>query len=81
MEITFDERKRRSNITKHGFDFDELDVAFFEAAAVVPAKHDRLMAVGRFDTTVVTVIFKLMGREGLSVVSMRIASSKERLFL
>ena len=44
MEITFDPHKRATNLDKHGFDFADLDMAFFTRATVVPAKGDRLMA-------------------------------------
>jgi len=46
-------------------DFADLDHAFFEDLVIVPAKLSRQIAIGRH-------------REGLSVVSMRAASRKER---
>jgi uncharacterized DUF497 family protein len=48
MMISWDEPKRLSNIAKHGFDFADLDYAFFLAAVIVSARGGRHMAIGRF---------------------------------
>jgi uncharacterized DUF497 family protein len=53
MLIIFDEPKRLANIEKHGFDFAELDVEFFEGSVVVPAKQGRLIAIGVFRAAVI----------------------------
>ena len=81
MVITFDEIKRRSNIVKHRRDFAELDMEFFDRALVLSAKQGRMLAIGRFEDTIVTVVFKPLGAEALSVISMRNASYKERKLL
>jgi uncharacterized DUF497 family protein len=78
IEITFDDVKRASNKAKHGLDFADLTVAFFDAATIFDAKDERLMAVGWLGDRVVTVIFRPLGTEAVSVVSMRRASRKER---
>jgi uncharacterized protein len=78
MEIVFDERKREANLQKHGFDFGGLDEAFFKQANLFPAKLGRFMAVGWRGGEIVTVIFKQLGDEAFSVISMRSASRKER---
>lgn len=78
MEITWDEPKRITNKAKHGFDFVDLTEEFFDAATILAARRDRRRAVGEFDGAVVTVIYKPLGREGLSVISMRYATRKER---
>jgi uncharacterized protein len=78
MEIVFDEHKRVANFEKHGFDFAGLDQAFFERALVIDAKSERLMAIGRFDDAIISVIFRPLGLEAISIVSMRTASFKER---
>jgi uncharacterized DUF497 family protein len=36
------------------------------------------MAIGEFDGQIISVVFKPLGSEALSVISMRIASRKER---
>ncbi|MFC7396062.1 BrnT family toxin [Chelatococcus sp. GCM10030263] len=81
MLIIFDEPKRLANIEKHGFDFAELDVEFFEAARILPAKVGRFMAIGEFNGEILAVFFRPLGKEALSVVSMRPASRKERRIL
>ncbi|MEG9883985.1 MAG: BrnT family toxin [Hyphomicrobiales bacterium] len=79
MKITYDENKYLTNIEKHGVDFAELDIEFFDKATVLPAKQGRHIAIGEFqEAIIVTVVFKPLGSEALSVISMRPASKKER---
>lgn len=82
MLITYDEPKRQTNLAKHGLDFASLTVEFFEAAVVVPAKDERWLAIGELDgQTIVAVVFRPLGAEALSIISMRPASRKERTLL
>ena len=76
--IVWDEAKRRVNLAKHGLDFADLDEAFFLASVVVPAKQGRHMAIGRLGDGTLAVVFAVLGVEGVSVISMRLASQKER---
>jgi uncharacterized protein len=78
MEIVWDEPKRLANIARHGMDFGDLDEVFFEGSVIVPAKSGRLIAVGRHRGGTILVVFAVLGTEGLSVISMRPASRKER---
>jgi uncharacterized DUF497 family protein len=78
MKIVWDEPKRLLNIANHAMDFADLDVAFFRTAVFFPAKHRRLIAIGRLGNGVATVVFIMLGTEALSVISMRPASRKER---
>ena len=78
MKIVWDEPKREKNIATHGLDFAALDVAFFAEAIVVPAKLGRQMAIGVLDNGMIAAIFLTLGREGISIISMRSASRKER---
>lgn len=78
MPVTFDDVKRATNLAKHGYDFADLDVAFFNRATVLPAANDRLLGIGRFEDSIIAVVFKPLGSEAISVISMRDASSKER---
>ncbi|MFN3077946.1 MAG: BrnT family toxin [Alphaproteobacteria bacterium] len=79
MKIVYDPPKRLANLTKHGLDFADLENgAFFETALVCPAKLGRFQAIGRFEDGTIAVVFAMLGSEGLSVVSMRPASKKER---
>jgi uncharacterized DUF497 family protein len=82
MNVVWDEPKRELNIAKHGFDFAEFEPEFFEEAAVIlPARGDRLMAIDWFDGVPVTVVFRRLGKGAVSVISMRRASQRERRHL
>ena len=74
MKIVWDEPKRLANIASHGMDFADLDEAFFEDSVVVPAKLSRQVAVGRHRKGIIVTL----GTEGLSIISKRPASRKER---
>jgi uncharacterized DUF497 family protein len=79
--IVWDELKRRDNLAKHGLDFADLDEEFFLASLIIPAKNGRYMAIGRLSDGTIAVVFSTLGSEGLSVISMRPASHKERKLL
>jgi uncharacterized protein len=81
MLIFWDEPKRLANISKHGYDFADLDEAFFLSAVNVPVKFNRQMAIGRMEDGTIAVVFSLLGSEGLSVISMRRADRNERSLL
>ena len=81
MKVVWDEPKRLANLDKHGLDFVAVPAKFFLTAKIYPAKLGRLLAVGRLDNDVIVVIFVRLGSEGLSVISMRPASPKERSLL
>lgn len=78
MKIVWDEIKRQANIEKHGLDFAQLNEDFFLNAIIRPAKRGRYSAMGRLEDGTITVIFLRLGSEGLSLISMRPASRKER---
>ena len=78
MMIVWDEPKRLMNLARHGLDFVDLDEEFFLSSIAVPAKEGRLMAIGRLKPDVIVVVFAVLGTEGVSVISMRAASRKER---
>ena len=80
MVIVWDEPKRHANLAKHGIDFADIGEEFFLSALVGPAKDGRYFAIGELDGVIV-VIFALLGTEGLSIISARPASSKERRLL
>ncbi len=61
MRIEWDERKRLANIEKHGFDFADLTIGFFDDALIVPAKSGRFQAIGPAAGRMVVVIFALLG--------------------
>ncbi len=79
MNIIWDETKRETNIAKHGMDFADLSLEFFRDAKIGTAKGDRFMAIGNLNGQIVAaVIFRPLGTEAISVISMRPANSKER---
>ncbi|WP_290895608.1 BrnT family toxin [Hoeflea sp.] len=81
MMIVWDEPKRQANLARHGLDFADLDEWFFLDAVTVPAKENRYMAIGRMNDGTIAVVFAVLGTEGVSVISMRPASRKERSLL
>ncbi|MBW7969959.1 BrnT family toxin [Bradyrhizobium sp. BR 10289] len=78
MKIVWDEPKRRANLDKHGMDFADLNEKFFDNALVLASYRNRWRAIGINIRGVISVIFATRGTEGISVVSMRPASKKER---
>ncbi|BCH63405.1 hypothetical protein RvVAT039_06210 [Agrobacterium vitis] len=79
MKIAYDEVKRASNIEKHGLDFADLTLDFFEGSTVYPAKQGRSLAIGEFKGQIIAaVVFRPLGSEAISIISMRVASRKER---
>lgn len=79
LMIVWDEPKRQTNLAKHGLDFADLDERFFLGALVVRADRDRFKAMGRFADGTIAVVFATLGAEGVSVISMRPASKRERM--
>ena len=53
---------------------------FFLSALVIPAKDGRFAAIGEMNGTI-TVIFAVLGTEGVSIISARRASITERRLL
>jgi uncharacterized DUF497 family protein len=79
VKIVWDEAKRRENLAKHGMDFADLTLAFFETARIKMVKRDRFLAIGELSgLTTVAVVFRPLGSQALSVISMRTASRVER---
>ncbi len=78
MKIIWDEPKRIKNTEKHGLDFASLDIGFFSDALIIEAKQRRLKAIGILSEDIIAVIFVTLGVEGISLISLRPASRKER---
>jgi uncharacterized protein len=82
VRIVWDEFKRRENRAKHGMDFGELDAEFFSTAVVTPSREGRFVAIGvHRGETALAVVFRPLGAEAISLISMRPASRKERTLL
>ncbi len=83
MKIVWDERKRLTNIEKHGLDFAMLyDFDWAEAKVAIAYRskygHTRWKATSLLYGQIVSVIFAPLGSEAISAISFRIASDKER---
>lgn len=78
MQILWDEPKRLKNVEKHGLDFADLDLTFFLSGYVRQSRDGRIKIVGRYRDFAIAVIAKPLGREAVSVISMRRASRAER---
>nr|WP_249141557.1 BrnT family toxin [Bradyrhizobium diazoefficiens] len=59
-------------------DFADLNESFFDNALVLSTYGNRWRAIGINIRGVISVIFTTRGTEGVSVISMRPASKKER---
>jgi uncharacterized protein len=78
MKIVWDEPKRLANLDKHGLDFADLNETFFETALVLPSHSKRWHAIGKNIRGVFVVVFVTLGKEAVSIISMRPASRHER---
>ena len=78
MQIVWDEPKRLANLDKHGLDFADLNETFFDGALVLPSRHKRWIGIGKDIRGVIVVVFVALGKEVVSVISMRPASRNER---
>jgi hypothetical protein len=81
MRFAWDERKRRSNLGKHGFDFFDVSAVFEAPHIIVPSAHEgeeeRFLAIGVFEGRVVTVVYTTRS-EGIRIISFRRARHEER---
>ena len=78
MRIVWDERKRLANIEKHGLDFAAVTFSVFDTNIVQDATHGRLKAIGYVEGRLVALIFKPLGAQAISLVSLRPASKQEK---
>jgi len=76
VNILWDEPKRLANLAKHGLDFADLNETFFDSALVVPSYNKRW--AGKNIRGVIVVVFVTLGKEAVSVISMRPANKNER---
>ena len=81
LRITWDEVKRRANLEKHKLDLADVTPAIFDAGLVQVGRNGRFKAIGLVNERPVAMIFKPLGSEAISVISLRPASKKERQLL
>jgi uncharacterized DUF497 family protein len=83
MEFEWDEKKRLSNIKKHGLDFINAKYVFEDAMTIkFPALGDfgehRFKIIGYYkDKTCVAVVIFTQREEKTRIISFRVASKKE----
>jgi uncharacterized protein len=65
-------------LTKHGLDFADLNETFFDNALVLPTYNKRWAGIGKNIRGVIVVVFVTLGKEAVSVISMRPANKNER---
>jgi uncharacterized protein len=78
MLIVWDEPKRLANIASREMDFADLNETFFDDALVLPSYNKRWRGIGKDIRGVIAVVFVTLGKEAVSVISMRPASRYER---
>jgi uncharacterized protein len=80
MRFELDERKRLSNLEKHGLDFFDVYFVFESLHVEVPSSQSgekRILVIGTLDGRFVTVVFTLRG-DAIRVISFRRARHEER---
>lgn len=81
MDFEWDERKRLTNIEKHGIDFNDADILFgapyLEGPANTVDGEQRWLVIGMIDDVYVTLVFTRRGSV-IRVISMRRARYGER---
>jgi len=71
----------RTQPARARLDFADLPIEFFATATITGARQGRVKATGLFRDVTLTVVFKPLGTEAISVISMRRASRNERKIL
>ncbi|VAW40124.1 hypothetical protein MNBD_CHLOROFLEXI01-4367 [hydrothermal vent metagenome] len=84
MQFEWDERKRRENIRKHGFDFRDAWRVFNLPMLVAlddrkEYGEDRWIGIGILKTRVVIVVYTERGDDNIRIISMMKALTNERI--
>jgi uncharacterized protein len=81
MRFEWDERKRGSNLEKHGLDFLDVSAVFEAPHIVVPSAYrgdeERFLTTGIFEGRCVTVVYTTRS-EVVRIISFRRARYEER---
>lgn len=82
MRIVWDEAKRRSNLRKHGFDFEDAQEVFAGVTYTVEDdrfayEERRFITLGLLKDTVITIVHTETDEE-IRIISMRKATSYEQ---
>ena len=83
MKFTWDARKNKANVDKHGLDFADAPKVFeFPMLANLDTREDygedRWIGIGLMDMRVVVVVFTELTEDSIRVISFRKATSDER---
>jgi uncharacterized protein len=84
MSYEWDERKRRSNIKKHGIDFIDVPELFDSDIVLLPDERfdydePRFIAIGILKSVVVVVAYTERG-ENIRIISARKATKNEQIY-
>ena len=81
IEVKWDENKRLSNITKHGFDFVRARDILLGNHIIIPSKYQsdeqRYLAVGISDGRFATIVYT-MRDDAYRIISIRSARDEKR---
>ena len=80
MRYEWDERKRLTNLEKHGLDSVDVGVVSELPYIVAPSAHDseeRFICIGTLDGRFVTVVYAMRGKV-IRIISFRRARHEER---
>ena len=80
MWFEWDERKRLTNLEKHGLDFFDTEAVFESPHMVIPSAYhseQRFLAVGMLDGRFVTVVYT-MRDDAIRIISFRRLRHEER---
>ena len=82
MKLEWDANKRRTNIAKHGIDFDDVAAVFVDPKAHdAPSKGEhgepRRVRIGQLVGHIITVVYTKRG-DILRIISARVARKAER---
>jgi len=83
MKLEWDERKNRSNIRKHGFDFADAGELFagpalFRADTREDYGEERWLGVGVIRGRIVMIAFAIVREDTFRIISLRRATRNER---
>ncbi len=84
MRFEWDERKRQTNIRKHGFDFRDAWKIFQLPMLValddrLDYAEDRWIGIGMLNTRVVVVVYTERDEDTIRIISMMKATTYERI--
>jgi uncharacterized DUF497 family protein len=85
MEFEWDEKKRLSNLKKHGLDFDFVEFVFDDInhityESIGSYTEKRFTTIGLFIDEIVTVVIHTGRNSIIRIISFRHASKKEKRF-